>query len=118
MPPGTIALTFDDGPDPHWTPLILDVLARHHAHATFFVIGSRVNEYPDLARRIVAEGNEIGVHTFTHAELSTAAGVAAAAGADPDPERDRRRDRPDGHADAPAVLVRARRGHRRRTTPP
>jgi cellulose synthase/poly-beta-1,6-N-acetylglucosamine synthase-like glycosyltransferase/peptidoglycan/xylan/chitin deacetylase (PgdA/CDA1 family) len=71
MPADTVALTFDDGPDPLWTPRILDVLARHHAHATFFVIGSRVNEYPDLARRIVAEGNQIGVHTFTHTELST-----------------------------------------------
>jgi peptidoglycan/xylan/chitin deacetylase (PgdA/CDA1 family) len=71
MPAGTIALTFDDGPDPEWTPKILDVLAKHHAHATFFVIGSRVNEYPELTRRILAEGNELGVHTFTHANLAT-----------------------------------------------
>src|SRR6185369_7789649 len=69
MPDGTIALTFDDGPDPAWTPQVLDVLARHHAHATFFVIGSKVNQYPELVRRILAEGNEIGIHTFTHAEL-------------------------------------------------
>jgi peptidoglycan/xylan/chitin deacetylase (PgdA/CDA1 family) len=47
MPANTIALTFDDGPDPQWTPAILDVLARHGAHATFFVIGSKVNEYPE-----------------------------------------------------------------------
>jgi cellulose synthase/poly-beta-1,6-N-acetylglucosamine synthase-like glycosyltransferase/peptidoglycan/xylan/chitin deacetylase (PgdA/CDA1 family) len=71
MPANTIALTFDDGPDPQWTPAILDVLARHGAHATFFVIGSKVNEYPDLTRRIVAEGHELGVHTFTHSELVT-----------------------------------------------
>ncbi len=71
MPPGAIALTFDDGPDPQWTPAVLDVLARHHAHATFFVVGSRVNEYPDIARRIVASGNEIGVHTFTHPDLDS-----------------------------------------------
>ena len=71
VPAGTVALTFDDGPDPRWTPQVLDVLRRHHAHATFFVIGSRVNQYPDLARRIVAEGNELGVHTFTHVELAT-----------------------------------------------
>jgi peptidoglycan/xylan/chitin deacetylase (PgdA/CDA1 family)/glycosyltransferase involved in cell wall biosynthesis len=71
MQAGTVALTFDDGPDPQWTPQILDVLARHHAHATFFVIGSNVNENPDLARRMVAEGHELGVHTFTHAELAT-----------------------------------------------
>jgi peptidoglycan/xylan/chitin deacetylase (PgdA/CDA1 family)/glycosyltransferase involved in cell wall biosynthesis len=66
----TIALTFDDGPDPQWTPKVLDVLARHHAHATFFVIGSKVNDYPDLTRRILAEGHDIGVHTFTHVELA------------------------------------------------
>jgi peptidoglycan/xylan/chitin deacetylase (PgdA/CDA1 family)/glycosyltransferase involved in cell wall biosynthesis len=71
VPSDVVAFTFDDGPDPQWTPRILDVLAKHHAHATFFVIGSRVNEYPDLVRRILAEGNEVGVHTFTHAELVT-----------------------------------------------
>jgi cellulose synthase/poly-beta-1,6-N-acetylglucosamine synthase-like glycosyltransferase/peptidoglycan/xylan/chitin deacetylase (PgdA/CDA1 family) len=71
MAPGTIALTFDDGPDPVWTPTILDLLARHKAHATFFVIGSRVNEYPDLTRRIVAEGHELGIHTFTHTDLAS-----------------------------------------------
>jgi peptidoglycan/xylan/chitin deacetylase (PgdA/CDA1 family)/glycosyltransferase involved in cell wall biosynthesis len=71
MPPNTIALTFDDGPDPLWTPRILEVLRRHQAHATFFVIGSRVNDYPALTRRIMAEGSEVGVHTFTHLELST-----------------------------------------------
>jgi cellulose synthase/poly-beta-1,6-N-acetylglucosamine synthase-like glycosyltransferase/peptidoglycan/xylan/chitin deacetylase (PgdA/CDA1 family) len=70
MPADTIALTFDDGPDPEWTPKVLDVLARHQAHATFFVIGSKVNEHPDIARRILAEGHEIGAHTFTHAELA------------------------------------------------
>ncbi|WP_027344447.1 bifunctional polysaccharide deacetylase/glycosyltransferase family 2 protein [Hamadaea tsunoensis] len=70
MPARTIALTFDDGPDPRWTPQVLDVLARHHAHATFFVIGSKVDDAPDLTRRIIAEGNEIGSHSFTHAELA------------------------------------------------
>jgi cellulose synthase/poly-beta-1,6-N-acetylglucosamine synthase-like glycosyltransferase/peptidoglycan/xylan/chitin deacetylase (PgdA/CDA1 family) len=72
MPAGAVALTFDDGPDPQWTPQILDVLKLHHAHATFFVIGSKVNQYPDLVRRIVAEGHELGVHTFTHTELASA----------------------------------------------
>jgi cellulose synthase/poly-beta-1,6-N-acetylglucosamine synthase-like glycosyltransferase/peptidoglycan/xylan/chitin deacetylase (PgdA/CDA1 family) len=70
IPNNTLAFTFDDGPDPQWTPKVLDVLEKHHAHATFFVIGSRVDEYPDLVRRIVADGNELGVHTFTHAELA------------------------------------------------
>jgi cellulose synthase/poly-beta-1,6-N-acetylglucosamine synthase-like glycosyltransferase/peptidoglycan/xylan/chitin deacetylase (PgdA/CDA1 family) len=70
MPANTIALTFDDGPDPRWTPLILDVLRRHHAHATFFVIGSRVNDHPELTRRILAEGSEVGVHTYTHLEIA------------------------------------------------
>jgi cellulose synthase/poly-beta-1,6-N-acetylglucosamine synthase-like glycosyltransferase/peptidoglycan/xylan/chitin deacetylase (PgdA/CDA1 family) len=71
MPARTIALTFDDGPDPQWTPQILDVLAQYHAHATFFEIGSKVNEHPELTRRVAAQGNEIGSHTFTHAQLAT-----------------------------------------------
>ncbi|WP_308492741.1 bifunctional polysaccharide deacetylase/glycosyltransferase family 2 protein [Microbacterium terrisoli] len=66
---GTIALTFDDGPDPTWTPKILDVLRRHGVHATFFVVGSEVLEHPDLVRTIVADGNEIGIHTLTHTDL-------------------------------------------------
>jgi cellulose synthase/poly-beta-1,6-N-acetylglucosamine synthase-like glycosyltransferase/peptidoglycan/xylan/chitin deacetylase (PgdA/CDA1 family) len=70
VPADTVALTFDDGPDPRWTPRVLDELARADAHATFFVIGSKVNEHPDLVRRILAEGHELGVHTFTHAELA------------------------------------------------
>jgi len=72
IPARTIALTFDDGPDPEWTPQILDVLGRYGAHATFFEIGSRVNEHPDISRRILAQGHELGVHTFTHINLSAA----------------------------------------------
>nr|MDT0660627.1 bifunctional polysaccharide deacetylase/glycosyltransferase family 2 protein [Micromonospora sp. DSM 115978] len=72
MPARTIALTFDDGPDPRWTPRILDVLGRHRAHGTFFQVGSKVNEHPEVSRRVLAEGNEIGSHTFTHAELAAA----------------------------------------------
>ncbi|MEV6488955.1 bifunctional polysaccharide deacetylase/glycosyltransferase family 2 protein, partial [Actinoplanes sp. NPDC051633] len=70
MPPKTIALTFDDGPDAVWTPRILDVLTRHHAHATFFQVGSRVNQHPQIARRVLAEGHEIGAHTFTHVDTA------------------------------------------------
>jgi cellulose synthase/poly-beta-1,6-N-acetylglucosamine synthase-like glycosyltransferase/peptidoglycan/xylan/chitin deacetylase (PgdA/CDA1 family) len=68
-PPHTIALTFDDGPDPVWTPRILDVLARFRVPATFFTVGAQVARHPDIARRIVEDGNEIGVHTFSHPEL-------------------------------------------------
>ncbi|RPE39996.1 cellulose synthase/poly-beta-1,6-N-acetylglucosamine synthase-like glycosyltransferase [Streptomyces sp. Ag109_O5-1] len=66
----TIALTFDDGPDPTWTPRILDVLRRQHVQATFFVVGTEVVDHPDLVRRIVADGHQIGIHTFTHPDLS------------------------------------------------
>ena len=68
-PSGTIALTFDDGPDPRWTPEILDVLRQHRVRATFFVVGSRVAAHPGLARRILADGHEIGSHTFTHSDV-------------------------------------------------
>jgi peptidoglycan/xylan/chitin deacetylase (PgdA/CDA1 family)/glycosyltransferase involved in cell wall biosynthesis len=71
MPARTVALTFDDGPDPQWTPAVLDALRRHGAHATFFVVGSRVNAHPELVRRILAEGHEIGSHTFSHADLAS-----------------------------------------------
>lgn len=67
--PGMIALTFDDGPDPAWTPAILDILKRENVPATFFVIGKNGQAYPDLLRRIVNEGHEIGNHTFTHPNL-------------------------------------------------
>ncbi|MFI6662248.1 bifunctional polysaccharide deacetylase/glycosyltransferase family 2 protein [Streptomyces sp. NPDC050523] len=66
----TIALTFDDGPDPTWTPRILDVLRRNHVHATFFVVGSQVVAHPELVHRIVAEGHQIGIHSFTHPDLA------------------------------------------------
>jgi peptidoglycan-N-acetylglucosamine deacetylase len=64
--PGTVALTFDDGPDPRWTPRILDILRAYGAHATFFVIGSEAVKHPGLLARIRAEGHEIGNHTYTH----------------------------------------------------
>jgi cellulose synthase/poly-beta-1,6-N-acetylglucosamine synthase-like glycosyltransferase/peptidoglycan/xylan/chitin deacetylase (PgdA/CDA1 family) len=74
LPAKQIALTFDDGPDPVWTPKILDVLAKQQAKATFFVLGSRVNRYPEITRRILAEGHELGSHTFTHVDLAGVAG--------------------------------------------
>ena len=62
----TLALTFDDGPDPVWTPAILDALARCRARATFFVLGSSVRRHPDLVRRIADEGHTVGVHAEQH----------------------------------------------------
>jgi peptidoglycan-N-acetylglucosamine deacetylase len=67
--PGLIALTFDDGPDEKWTPAILDILKNEQVPATFFIIGKNGQTYPDLVRRIVDEGHEIGNHTFTHPNL-------------------------------------------------
>jgi cellulose synthase/poly-beta-1,6-N-acetylglucosamine synthase-like glycosyltransferase/peptidoglycan/xylan/chitin deacetylase (PgdA/CDA1 family) len=65
----TLALTFDDGPDPTWTPRILDVLKAHHVRATFFVVGTAAIDHPDLVRRMIAEGHEVGLHTLTHTDL-------------------------------------------------
>src|SRR5262249_35721846 len=67
--PGLLALTFDDGPDPKWTPQILDILKREGVPATFFIIRKNGQSYPDLVRRIVNEGHELGNHTFTHPNL-------------------------------------------------
>ncbi|MGW7240383.1 glycosyltransferase [Streptomyces sp. NPDC054804] len=70
IPDHHLVLTFDDGPDPTWTPKVLDVLKKHHAHAVFFVTGTMTSRYPQLVRRMVAEGHELGVHTFSHPDLS------------------------------------------------
>jgi len=61
-----IALSFDDGPDPQWTPKILDVLKEKNVSGTFFVIGDEANRYPGILKREYAEGHVIGNHTFTH----------------------------------------------------
>lgn len=66
-----VCLTFDDGPDPEWTPAILDILKDRSVKATFFIVGSRAERYPEIVRRIVAEGHEIGNHSFTHPNLAT-----------------------------------------------
>ena len=70
VPDRNIVLTFDDGPDPEWTPKILDKLAEHDAHAVFFVTGTMTSRHPDLVRRMVAEGHEVGLHSFNHPDLS------------------------------------------------
>ena len=64
-----IYLTFDDGPDPVWTPRVLDLLADHGAPATFFVVGTRVDNYPDLIERMHAEGHDVENHTHLHHRL-------------------------------------------------
>ena len=61
-----VALTFDDGPHPVFTPRILDLLAAHRARATFFVLGERAYRYPDLIRRMHREGHTVGTHTQSH----------------------------------------------------
>ena len=62
----SIYLTFDDGPIPEATPFILDVLHEHGVHATFFMVGDNVRKYPDLYKRILTEGHQIGNHTHNH----------------------------------------------------
>ncbi len=69
-PGGRVALTFDDGPKPYTTPLILDTLHKYNIKATFFVVGSSVKENPELVRRIVGEGHTLGNHTYTHTNMS------------------------------------------------
>ena len=68
--PKKVVITFDDGPDPEWTPKILDVLKEKHATATFFLIGIQADKFSGLAKRIYREGNTIGNHTFTHPDIT------------------------------------------------
>ena len=68
--PKQVALTFDDGPDPQWTPQILDVLKRENAPATFFIIGENALTQRGLLERMIAQGEEIGSHTYTHPNLA------------------------------------------------
>src|SRR5271163_690494 len=64
-----VVLSFDDGPDPRWTPEILDVLKKKKAPAVFFVVGEAANQHPEILKRAFAEGHEIGNHTFTHPQF-------------------------------------------------
>ena len=73
-PPGRrIALTFDDGPDPRWTPEVLAVLRREDVPATFFMVGSQAARHPDLVRAVASAGSEIAAHTFTHSSMTSGA---------------------------------------------
>jgi peptidoglycan/xylan/chitin deacetylase (PgdA/CDA1 family) len=65
-----IALTFDDGPSEKLTPRLLDLLAQHHIHATFFVIGENVVQHPEIVKRAAREGHEIGNHSWSHPNLA------------------------------------------------
>ena len=64
-----VALTFDDGPDPTWTPLVLDVLKKHAAKATFFVLGENCERYPEIINRTHAEGHALCNHGWSHSAL-------------------------------------------------
>ena len=64
--PGALYLSFDDGPHPEHTPRLLDLLARHGARASFFLVGQRVEQHPALVERIVAEGHALGNHSYSH----------------------------------------------------
>jgi peptidoglycan/xylan/chitin deacetylase (PgdA/CDA1 family) len=64
-----VALTFDDGPHPRWTPRILEILARRGVRATFFVVGRKVEEHPEVVRAIVDAGHGVGLHSYAHDRL-------------------------------------------------
>jgi len=65
-----IWITIDDGPDPRDTPVLLDLLDRHHTKAVFFMIGEKVREHPELAREVIRRGHQIGNHTLSHPQAS------------------------------------------------
>src|SRR5260370_18411393 len=65
-----VCLTFDDGPHPELTPLILDVLKVHGARVTFFAIGERAAKHPEIIKRIIAEGHTLGSHTHRPVDMS------------------------------------------------
>lgn len=68
-----VALTFDDGPSPLYTPQILDLLAKYQAHATFFVLGCKVEKYPWLVQEMLRRGHEVGNHSYNHPRLTKTA---------------------------------------------
>ncbi|WP_091757300.1 bifunctional polysaccharide deacetylase/glycosyltransferase family 2 protein [Pedococcus cremeus] len=73
----TISLTFDDGPDPVWTPKLLDLLSQNKVPATFFTTGTMIAKYPELFRREVREGHAVANHTLTHLDVSSASATRA-----------------------------------------
>lgn len=110
---GKLALTFDDGPDPRWTPLVLDMLARLQVRATFFVLGSAAQAHPELIAREIDEGHEVAVHNWVHTDVygvdfpeltssvrRTSEAIMAAGAPPPRLWRP-----PYGRVDAPALMV-------------
>lgn len=75
-PPGIVSLSFDDGPDPDVTPLVLDLLERHGARASFFMIGARAAMHPALVREVVRRGHEVENHTMRHRHSFACLGMA------------------------------------------
>ena len=65
-----VALTIDDGPHVQWAPHILETLKKNHVHATFFVVGKKVLEHPEIVRQMLSDGNEVGNHSMTHPRLT------------------------------------------------
>jgi peptidoglycan/xylan/chitin deacetylase (PgdA/CDA1 family) len=64
-----VSLTFDDGPDPNYTPLVLDTLAKLNIKATFFLVAEKAENNPAIVKRIIAEGHTIGCHCYTHIDM-------------------------------------------------
>ena len=81
--PGVVALSFDDGPDPKWTPKILDILKQQNVKATFMMIGEQAQDNVSLMKRVMAEGHEIGNHTWTHPDISEISPRPDGIGAEP-----------------------------------
>ena len=115
---GKLALTFDDGPDPRWTPLVLDMLTRLRVRATFFVLGSAAESHPELIAREADEGHEVAVHNWVHTDVygvdfpeltgsvrRTCEAITAAGAPPPNLWRP-----PYGRVDAPAMMVAAQQG--------
>ncbi len=72
-----VTLTFDDGPDEKMTPLVLDILKNYGIKATFFLVGNKVEQYPEIVRRIMAEGHVVANHTYSHSGLFPLSKTAA-----------------------------------------
>jgi peptidoglycan/xylan/chitin deacetylase (PgdA/CDA1 family) len=74
---GEVAITIDDGPDPEITPQVLTILARHRARATFFCIGDRVQQFPQIVRQCLSQGHTVENHSYRHANYFSLLGIGA-----------------------------------------